>query len=170
MGHLNFPHLSICTLNPGLPPHSELLYKDKLSSPPKSLSISVAFFGRTGPSLLCACFLQFLRVGTTAWLRCESFSLRRLPLLLSMGSSSGRSVVAAHWAQLPPGMWDLPRPGIESVSPAFQEDSQPLDHQGSPQVHFLLSFCYKVLHMTDYKLGPQFAKCKLENMSNQIHE
>ena len=28
-------------------------------------------------------------------------------------------------------MWDLPRPGIELVSPELQADSQPLGHQGS---------------------------------------
>ena len=35
--------------------------------------------------------------------------------------------------QLLRGMWDLPRPGLEPVSPA---DSQPLRHQGSPRAHF----------------------------------
>ena len=35
-------------------------------------------------------------------------------------------------AQLLRGMWHLPRPGLEPVSPAWQADSQPLCHQGSP--------------------------------------
>ena len=37
------------------------------------------------------------------------------------------------WAQLLRGMWDLPRPGLEPVSPALAVDSQPLRHQGSPK-------------------------------------
>ena len=39
-------------------------------------------------------------------------------------------------AQLLRGMWDLPRPGLEPVSPALAADSQPLRHQGSPYFHF----------------------------------
>ena len=37
-------------------------------------------------------------------------------------------------AQLLRGMWDLPRPGLEPVSPALKAGSQPLRHQGSPKV------------------------------------
>ena len=33
------------------------------------------------------------------------------------------------WAESLHDMWDLPRPGIEPVSPRWQVDSQPLDHQ-----------------------------------------
>ena len=42
-------------------------------------------------------------------------------------------------AQLLRGMWDLPRPGLKPVFPAWQADSQPLHHQGSPRL-FLISF------------------------------
>ena len=34
-------------------------------------------------------------------------------------------------------MWDLPRAGLELVSPELQADSQPLDHQGSPALGIL---------------------------------
>ena len=40
-------------------------------------------------------------------------------------------------AQLLRGVWDLPRPGLEPVSPALAGDSQPLRHQGSPPLCFL---------------------------------
>ena len=40
-------------------------------------------------------------------------------------------------AQLLRGLWDLPRPGLEPVSPALAADSQPLRHQGSPCLLFL---------------------------------
>ena len=44
------------------------------------------------------------------------------------------------WTQyLPQGTWNLPRPGIEPVSPAWQADSQPLDHQRSPSAINILN-------------------------------
>ena len=42
-------------------------------------------------------------------------------------------------AQLLRGMWDLPKPGLEPVSPNWQADSQPLHHQGSPRS--FISYC-----------------------------
>ena len=47
-------------------------------------------------------------------------------------------------AQLLHGMWDLPRPGLEPVSPALAGDSQPLHHQGSPTV-ILLRVIFPIL-------------------------
>ena len=47
---------------------------------------------------------------------------------LSMGFS--RQEYWSGWPVPPPG--DLPDPGIEPKSPAFQADSLPLSHQGSP--------------------------------------
>ena len=35
-------------------------------------------------------------------------------------------------AYLPQGMWNLPEPGTEPVSPYWQVHSYVLDHQGSP--------------------------------------
>ena len=35
------------------------------------------------------------------------------------------------------GLWDLPRPEVEPMSPALQADSYPLSHQGSPRISFL---------------------------------
>ena len=68
---------------------------------------------------------------------------------------AGASVVAAHglsscaswtpthglnscgaWASLLLGMWLLPGPGIEPVSPAWQVDSLTLSHQGNPTITF----------------------------------
>ena len=39
------------------------------------------------------------------------------------------------------GMWDLPRPGLEPVSPALA-DSQSPHHQGSPRSLSLNPFCF----------------------------
>ena len=38
-------------------------------------------------------------------------------------SSTWASGVAAHALPCPQGMWDIPRPAMESVSPAWQADS-----------------------------------------------
>ena len=52
--------------------------------------------------------------GATLQFRRAGFSLQRLPLLRSTGLRS-----CGTWAQSLPGMWDLPGPGIEPVSPAL---------------------------------------------------
>ena len=39
-------------------------------------------------------------------------------------------------AKLLRGMWDLPRPGLEPVSPALAGRLSPLRHQGSPHLPF----------------------------------
>ena len=84
--------------------------------------------------------------GSYSWLWCVGFSLRWLLLLWSTGSrhvgfsscGTRASVVVAHrlsscgswalerrlrscgvWTYLLNGMWDLPRPGLEPVSPAL---------------------------------------------------
>ena len=38
-------------------------------------------------------------------------------------------------------MWDLPRPGIEPMSPLWHMDSLPLNHQGS-LIHWFFNFTY----------------------------
>ena len=45
-----------------------------------------------------------------------------------------------HWSGLPfPSPGDLPDPGIETMSPALQVDSLPLNHWGSPWLNLTLS-------------------------------
>ena len=81
----------------------------------------------TGSSLLCVGFLQLQRAGATlccgarASLHCGGFSCCGA---WALGTQA--SVVAAcglrscgTWAQLLRGMWDLPGPGIEPMSPAL---------------------------------------------------
>ena len=45
------------------------------------------------------------------------------------------------WAQLFHGMWNVPGPGIEPVSPELQVDSLPPSHQGKPQTDFCTNLC-----------------------------
>ena len=75
-----------------------------------------------GSSLLCglfsSCGEQELLSSCDAWAsHCSGFS---------------RGV----WAQLLHGMWDLPGPGLKSLSPALA-DSLPLNHQASPGLDFV---------------------------------
>ena len=93
-------------------------------------------FGCVGSSLLCVGFLQLRRAGATlccgAWAsHCSGFSCCRAQAL-----GTQASVVVTHglrscglwalerrlsscgaWAQLLHGIWGLPRPGLEPMSP-----------------------------------------------------
>ena len=90
-------------------------------------------------------------------LRCTGFSLRWLLLLQSMGSRCTGSVVVAcglsscgswalecrlsscgAWALLLRGMWDLPRPGLELVSPALAGRFLTTEPPGKPQSSLFL--------------------------------
>ena len=67
---------------------------------------------------LCCCtqaFSSCCKWGLLSSWGCTGFSLR-WPLL---GSSGSRLSHCGSWAQLPHGTWDLPKAGIEPVSPAL---------------------------------------------------
>ena len=72
--------------------------------------------------------------------------LERCPVIFFF--KEGNDIMAAlglycyAQAQLPQGMWHLPRPGIEPRSLHQQADSQPLHHQGSPALSFL---CIRII-------------------------
>ena len=51
--------------------------------------------------------------------QCAGLSLSRPLLLWGTGSRRAGSVIVAHGPQLLRGMWHLPRPGLEPVSPAL---------------------------------------------------
>ena len=99
--------------------------------------INLFNFGYVGSSLLHRLSLVAASGGYSL-LQCMGFSLQWLLLLWSMGSRCMGSVVVARglsscdsrtlelrlstcgaWAQLLCGTWDLPRPGLEPVSPAL---------------------------------------------------
>ena len=52
-------------------------------------------------------------------LRCAGLSLSRPLLLGSTSSRRAGSVIVAHGPKLLRGTWDLPRPGLEPMSPAL---------------------------------------------------
>ena len=68
--------------------------------------------------------------------RCADLSLSRPVLLRSTGSRCAGSVVVAHGAQPLCGMWDLPRPGLEPVSPALAGGFSTTAPPGKPLLGF----------------------------------
>ena len=94
-------------------------------------SIYLFIFDCTGSSLQQADFLQLWRVESTLQLRYTDFSLQWLVLLKSMGSRhtgfscstqalEPRPSSCHAWSLLLHNMWNLPRPGIEPTSSAWQ--------------------------------------------------
>jgi len=57
--------------------------------------------------------------------------------LHSTGSRACRPSSCGSWAYLPRGMWNLPGPGIEPVSPVLAGGFSNIEPQGSPLVLFL---------------------------------
>ena len=45
------------------------------------------------------------------------------------------------WAQLPRGMWDLPRPGLEPVSPALAGRFSTAAPPGKPCISYFCHYC-----------------------------
>ena len=86
--------------------------------------------------------------------RCAGLSLSRPLLLRSTGSRRAGSVIVAHGpccqhrlqtrrlsncgsrAPLPRGMWDLPRPGLEPMSPALAGRFSTTATPGKPSILF----------------------------------
>ena len=98
-----------------------------------NLFIYLFIFGRVGSSFLCEGFLWLWQAGAT-------LHRGRGPLTVAA------SLVAEHrlqmrrlsncgsWAQLLRGMWDLPRPGLEPVSPALAGRFSTTAPPGKPQI------------------------------------
>ena len=69
--------------------------------------------------------------------RCAGLSLSRPLLLQSTGSRRAGSVIVAHGPSCSAAMWDLPRPGLEPMSPALAGRFSTTAPPGKPSVHFL---------------------------------
>ena len=84
----------------------------------KKLFVYLFIFGCTESSLLCVGFLLLWRVGAT--LCCDVWaSHSRGFLLQSTGARCSGYSSCGLWASLLHGMWNLPGPGIEPMSPAL---------------------------------------------------
>ena len=69
--------------------------------------------------------------------RCAGLSLSRPLFLRSTGSRCAGSVVVAHGPSCSAAMWDLPRPGLEPVSPALASRLSTTAPPGKPCVGVL---------------------------------
>ena len=69
--------------------------------------------------------------------RCAGLSLSRPLLLQSTGSRRAGSVVVAHGPSCSTACGILPDQGSKLCPLHWQVDSQPLRHQGSPEIQFL---------------------------------
>ena len=55
------------------------------------------------------------------------------------------------WAQLLHGMWDLPRPGVEPMSPALASRFLATAPPGKPLKHLSLTQCYEITNQPEEK-------------------
>ena len=102
---------------------SLLLYK------PKQSQLAIVFFSAVLGFRCCS--RAFSSHGRQQLLQawCVGFSLLWLLWLQSKGSRERALSSCGTWAQLPHGMWNIPRPGIELCPLHWQADSLPMTGQ-----------------------------------------
>ena len=86
-------------------------------------------------NLLSSCTQRSRCSGWSCW----SVGSRHTGFSCSMQALEPRLSSCHAWPLLLHNMWNLPRPGIEPMSPAWQVDSYPLYHQGSPKINVVVS-------------------------------
>ena len=79
--------------------------------------------------------------------RCAGLSLSRPLLLRSTGSRRAGSVIVAHGPNRSAACGIFPDQGSNPCPLHWQADSQPLRHQGSPQMYLLSYFLMISLHL-----------------------
>ena len=106
--------------------------------PSKRLFIFLLFESGPNPynSKFTYLLIFFVCIGSS--LLCMGFSLRWLLLLQSMGSRCAGFSSCGARAQLLCGMWDLPRSGLEPVSPALAGGFLTTAPPGKPEQCFLI--------------------------------
>ena len=118
-------------------------------------------FGCVRSLLLHAGFLLIVASGDYSLLQCAGFSLRWLLLLRSTGSRLMGFSSYGAWAlecrlgscgvraQLLHGMWDLPGPGLEPVSPALAGGFLTTAPLGKPLISVSFIIKHKVQHIDE---------------------
>ena len=101
------------------------------------LFIYLFIFGCVGSSFLCEGFLVAASGGHSSS-RCAGLSLSR-PLVAEHRLQTRRLSSCGSRAQLLRGMWDLPRPGLEPVSPALAGRFLTTAPPGKPPLSILTS-------------------------------
>ena len=84
--------------------------------------------------------------------RCAGLSLSR-PLVAEHRLQTHRLSSCGSQAQLLRGMWDLPRPGLEPVSPALAGRFSSTAPPGKPQSFFFLLKAFSLLDETHLHYG-----------------
>ena len=79
--------------------------------------------------------------------RCAGLSLSRPLLLRSTGSRCAGSAIVAHGPSCSAACGIFPDQGSNPCPLHWQADSQPLRHQGSPSLHFLMSNIEAIFQM-----------------------
>ena len=149
----------------------------------------IYLFGCVGSSLLRAGFLQLQQAGATPRhgaqaSRCDSFSCcgaRALGVWASAVVARGltscgswalecRLSSCGAWAWLLHGMWDLPGPGIEPVSPALAGGFLTTVTPGKSQVEALREHlkCYLSFLPHHWQLPSQWLLCQLGSQSQPV--
>ena len=99
------------------------------------LFIYLFIYGCVGSSFLCEGFLLVVASVGHSSSRCAGLSLSRPLLLRSTGSRRAGSVVVAHGPSCSAACGIFPYQGSNAYPLHWQADSQPLRHQGSPQLY-----------------------------------
>ena len=127
------------------------------------LKFYLFIFGCIGCSLLCAGFLQLRRAGATLCCGARASHCSGFPCCGTWALGTWASAVAARglsscgsqalerrlsscgaWAQLLRGMWDLPGPGPEPVSPALAGGFLTTAPPGKPLLVFFSSMRFGI--------------------------
>ena len=85
--------------------------------------------------------------------RCAGLSLSRPLLLRSTGSRRTGSVVVAHGPSCSAACGILLDQGSNPCPLHWQADSQPLRHQGSPKINFLMNVIVKTFRTLKIEIG-----------------
>ena len=107
----------------------------------------IFIFGCVGSSLVCAGFLQLWRAGATlrcgaqashcsGFACCGAWAQGTQAQQFGMGALERRLSSCSTWAQLFCGMWDLPGPGLEPMSPALAGGFLSTAPPGKPLVFY----------------------------------
>ena len=84
--------------------------------------------------------------------QCAGLSLSRPPLLLSTGSRRAGSVIVAHGPSCSAACGIFPVQGSNPCPLHWQADSQPLRHQGSPEMPLILKLQSDIMKLNILKV------------------
>ena len=121
-----------------------------------NIFIYLFIYGCIGSSFLCQGFLLLRQVGGHSSSRCAGLSLSWPLLLRSTGSRRAGSAIVAHRPSCSVACGILPAQGSNPCPPHWQADSQPLHHQGSPNISNIFKNWYsgcQPWHAWKYTIG-----------------